>query len=346
MYRRRMTVLQEFVAALSSGRIEVVDLTAPLSDQTPILHLPEPFGQTGRFALEEISRYDDRGPAWYWNNISTGEHTGTHFDAPIHWVTGRDGDGRRRRCRRSRLVAPAVGARLHRRGGRRPRLPAGDRARQGVGGRARRRCRTAAGCSTAPAGTRRSHDQERSSTPTRPAAHARHLGRVRPLAGRGVADPGRRRGDGRHRRRRRALVRPAVPVPLVPARRGQVRPDPAAEPGRAAADRRGGHRRRRCRSSAAPAARAGCWRWSSGDGDRCRSPRRSAGARPRSASTTSSAWSAAATSTSPTRWSRPAPGSSRPRHEGGAATMADAYARVSGAVGVLSVHQGPGSPTR
>ncbi|MDX6431290.1 MAG: hypothetical protein QOE54_3656, partial [Streptosporangiaceae bacterium] len=30
------------------------------------------------------------------------------------------------------------------------------------------------------------------------------------------------------------------------------------------------------------------------------------------------------------------------RHEGGAATMADAYARVSGRVGLLSVHQGPG----
>src|SRR5918993_1240844 len=30
------------------------------------------------------------------------------------------------------------------------------------------------------------------------------------------------------------------------------------------------------------------------------------------------------------------------RHEGGAATMADAYARVSGRVGVLSVHQGCG----
>src|SRR6185437_15863790 len=35
-------------------------------------------------------RYDSRGPAWYWNNISCGEHTGTHFDAPIHWVTGKD----------------------------------------------------------------------------------------------------------------------------------------------------------------------------------------------------------------------------------------------------------------
>jgi kynurenine formamidase len=31
-----------------------------------------------------------RGPAWYWNNITAGEHTGTHFDAPNHWVTGQD----------------------------------------------------------------------------------------------------------------------------------------------------------------------------------------------------------------------------------------------------------------
>ena len=37
-----------------------------------------------------MSRYDERGPAWYWNNISFGEHTGTHFDAPIHWISGKD----------------------------------------------------------------------------------------------------------------------------------------------------------------------------------------------------------------------------------------------------------------
>jgi len=37
-----------------------------------------------------ISRYDERGPAWYWNTVHLGEHTGTHFDAPIHWVTGKD----------------------------------------------------------------------------------------------------------------------------------------------------------------------------------------------------------------------------------------------------------------
>ena len=87
-----MPVLSDLLAGLSSGAIEVVDLTAPLSDSTPILVLPEPFGQTAVFQLEEISRYDDRGPGWYWNNIRTGEHTGTHLDAPINWVTGQDKD--------------------------------------------------------------------------------------------------------------------------------------------------------------------------------------------------------------------------------------------------------------
>jgi len=85
-----MTVLADLLTALRTGGVEIIDLTAPLSDATPILELPEQFGQTARFQLEEISRYDDRGPAWYWNNFRTGEHTGTHFDAPNHWASGRD----------------------------------------------------------------------------------------------------------------------------------------------------------------------------------------------------------------------------------------------------------------
>jgi kynurenine formamidase len=87
-----MAVLPTLVAALASGSVEIVDLTSPLSSETPLLELPEQFGQTARFELELISRYDDAGPAWYWNNFRTGEHTGTHFDAPVHWVTGRDGE--------------------------------------------------------------------------------------------------------------------------------------------------------------------------------------------------------------------------------------------------------------
>lgn len=84
------SVLGAFVQALASGSIRVVDLTQPLQPDTPVIQLPPEFGKSWPFRLEEISKYDSRGPAWYWNNFSCGEHTGTHFDAPIHWVTGKD----------------------------------------------------------------------------------------------------------------------------------------------------------------------------------------------------------------------------------------------------------------
>jgi kynurenine formamidase len=102
-----MTLLTDLVEAVSTGQVEVIDLTAPLSAKTPVLVLPEPFGQTDRFELREISHYDDRGPGWYWNNISTGEHTGTHLDAPIHWVTGKD-RADVSQIPPARLVAPAA----------------------------------------------------------------------------------------------------------------------------------------------------------------------------------------------------------------------------------------------
>ena len=102
-----MAVLSALVAALAAGQVEVIDLTAPLHEGTPILMLPPPFGNTWRFEREEISRYDDRGPGWYWNNFRTGEHTGTHFDAPIHWVTGKDLDDVAQ-VPPARLVGPAA----------------------------------------------------------------------------------------------------------------------------------------------------------------------------------------------------------------------------------------------
>ena len=102
-----MTVLPDLLTALTSGAVEVLDLTAPLSSRTPVLQLPPPFANTSPFSLTEISRYDDRGPAWYWNDFSTGEHVGTHFDAPVHWVTGRDGLDVSQ-VPPGQLVAPAV----------------------------------------------------------------------------------------------------------------------------------------------------------------------------------------------------------------------------------------------
>jgi kynurenine formamidase len=85
-----MSNLAAFAADLTAGRIKVIDLTQTLSAEFPTIALPPEFGQCAPFRLEEISRYDNRGPAWYWNNFSCGEHTGTHFDAPIHWVSGKD----------------------------------------------------------------------------------------------------------------------------------------------------------------------------------------------------------------------------------------------------------------
>ncbi|WP_394827630.1 cyclase family protein [Pendulispora albinea] len=102
-----MSVLAQLVEAIAHRHIAVIDLTAPLHEGTPILNLPEPFGNTWRFQLEEISRYDERGPGWYWNNIRTGEHTGTHLDVPVHWATGKDGVDVSR-VPVEQLIAPAV----------------------------------------------------------------------------------------------------------------------------------------------------------------------------------------------------------------------------------------------
>jgi kynurenine formamidase len=102
-----MAVLDQLMAAIRSAAVEVIDLSARLEASTPVIQLPPPFANTIPFSLQEVSRYDERGPAWYWNNISTGEHTGTHFDAPVHWISGRDGADVAS-VPLSAMVAPAV----------------------------------------------------------------------------------------------------------------------------------------------------------------------------------------------------------------------------------------------
>ncbi len=82
--------LTKLMGEVSNGAIRVVDLTISLDENTPVIGLPEEFEQSPAFKLEQISQFDDKGPAWYWNRFSCGEHTGTHFDAPGHWVTGKD----------------------------------------------------------------------------------------------------------------------------------------------------------------------------------------------------------------------------------------------------------------
>jgi kynurenine formamidase len=83
-------VLTDLLEELAVGHLRVVDLTQPLSPQTALLPLPSQWNNSPAFKIWELSRYDERGPAWYWNGFETGEHTGTHFDAPVHWVSGKD----------------------------------------------------------------------------------------------------------------------------------------------------------------------------------------------------------------------------------------------------------------
>ena len=80
------------IDGIGSGSVEIVDLTQPLQESTPVIKLPPPFANTPGLTREEISHYDDRGPAWAWYTLTIGEHVGTHLDAPIHWVTGQDGN--------------------------------------------------------------------------------------------------------------------------------------------------------------------------------------------------------------------------------------------------------------
>jgi kynurenine formamidase len=83
-------VLHQLVDELNRGAIKVIDLTQPLGPSTPVIGLPPIFAPSPGVTIDTISRYDDKGPAWYWNTIHMGEHTGTHFDAPVHWITGKD----------------------------------------------------------------------------------------------------------------------------------------------------------------------------------------------------------------------------------------------------------------
>jgi kynurenine formamidase len=82
--------LEGLLTKIGTGEIEIVDLTHVLDEHTPPIRLPAPKASPPRFTLRELSRYDERGEHEYWNAFETGEHVGTHFDAPIHWHTGKD----------------------------------------------------------------------------------------------------------------------------------------------------------------------------------------------------------------------------------------------------------------
>lgn len=85
-------VLADLLDAIGTSDVGVVDLTSPLTPRTPMIDLPPPYENAPGWSLETLARYDERGESWYWNSFSGSEHMGTHFDAPVHWFTGRDGE--------------------------------------------------------------------------------------------------------------------------------------------------------------------------------------------------------------------------------------------------------------
>jgi kynurenine formamidase len=103
-----MPILSDLITALDSGTLKIVDLTQSLGPDTPVIGLPPMFAPSPGVTIDRISRYDDKGPGWYWNILHLGEHTGTHFDAPVHWISGKDlPDNRCDTIQPRRFVGPA-----------------------------------------------------------------------------------------------------------------------------------------------------------------------------------------------------------------------------------------------
>ena len=201
-----MAVLSALVAGLASGSIEVVDLTAPLSQRDPD---PEAarreFGQTAPFELEEISALRRPRPGLVLEQLP---HRRAHRH-PLRRAQSTGSPARTartsRRCRPDDLVAPGGGARLLRAGGGQPRLP---RSRSTTSGRGRSEhgplpdggwllVRTGWDARSD------SQDDFLNADETGPHTPGLSAG-VRAVGGRGVAGHRHGRRDGRHRRRGRA----------------------------------------------------------------------------------------------------------------------------------------------
>lgn len=101
-------ILGSMGAMLLTGQVRIVDCTGVLGPRTPLLRLPEDLARnTPRVKIHRISEYDADGPWWAWNWLELGEHSGTHFDAPHHWLSGKDfPDGFTDTLDVQRLIAP------------------------------------------------------------------------------------------------------------------------------------------------------------------------------------------------------------------------------------------------
>ena len=100
--------LSQLAELLLNGGVKVVDLAAVLGPDTPLIKLPPEIAvDTPKVEIHEISAYNETGPFWAWNWLKLGEHSGTHFDAPRHWISGKDhADGTTDTINVKNFVAP------------------------------------------------------------------------------------------------------------------------------------------------------------------------------------------------------------------------------------------------
>ena len=89
--------------------MRIVDCTAPLGPETPILRLPKGFAKdTPKVEIHAIGDPNAEETVSSWNWLKLGEHSGTHFDAPHHWLSGKDfPDGFTDTLDLQRVIAPA-----------------------------------------------------------------------------------------------------------------------------------------------------------------------------------------------------------------------------------------------
>jgi hypothetical protein len=61
---RPISALAACAAALATGTVRVIDPTHTLTPEFPTIVMPPELGECAPFWIEEVSRYDERGPAW------------------------------------------------------------------------------------------------------------------------------------------------------------------------------------------------------------------------------------------------------------------------------------------
>ena len=80
--------LLAFAGAVAAGDIEVVDLTQTLTPEFPRSCCRRRSASARRSASRRSRATTSAARPGTGTTSRCGEHTGTHFDAPVHWISG------------------------------------------------------------------------------------------------------------------------------------------------------------------------------------------------------------------------------------------------------------------